>query len=206
MVASLRKAEELTGNPPGGGEHSGHTACDRLETARLLLRPFTPADLDDLYHITRDPDVMRHIGDGHPLTHAETGRNLSMIINTLHRRGFGRWALVLKETGALAGYCGLSMGSQEVGVELAYLLAKSEWGRGLATEAGAACLRYGFENLGLDKIAALTRPDNAKSRRVMERLNMKYLRDSNYHGYSCVWYSISRDDWRPDAPMYRVVR
>jgi len=206
MVASLRKAEELTGNPPGGAEHSGHFAGERLETARLLLRPFTPADLDDLYHITRDPDVMRHIGDGHPLTHAETGRNLALIINALHRRGFGRWALILKETGALAGYCGLSMGKQEVGIELAYLLAKSEWGKGLATEAGAACLRYGFESLGLDKIAALTRPDNTKSRRVMERLKMSFVEEGSYFGYSCVRYSLAREDWRPDASPYRVLR
>jgi RimJ/RimL family protein N-acetyltransferase len=206
MVASLLKAEERAEAPAGGGEQPGHTACDRLETARLLLRAFTPADLDALYRIVRDPEVMRYIGDGHPLTRAETGRNLATIISAFHRRGFGRWALVLKETGALAGYCGLSMGSQEVGVELAYLLAKSDWGRGLATEAGAACLRYGFEQLGLGSIAALTRPDNARSRRVMERLGMKYVRDSNYHGYSCVWYSISRDEWRPDGSMYRVTR
>ena len=206
MVASLRQTGQQTGNPTGDGEESGRLAGDRLETARLMLRAFTPADVDDLYRITRDPEVMRHIGDGHPLTRAETARNLATIISAFHRRGFGRWALVLKETGALAGYCGLSMGSQEVGVELAYLLAKSEWGRGLATEAGAACLRYGFEQLGLGAIAALTRPDNTRSRRVMERLNMKYVRDGDYHGYSCVWYSISRDEWRPDGSTYRVIR
>lgn len=206
MVASLRQAEELTGNPPDGGGQTGYSAGDRIETARLLLRPFKFDDLDDLYEITREPDVMRHIGDGHPLTRTETGKNLALIISALQRRGFGRLALVLKETGALVGYCGLSVGIQEVGVELAYLLAKSAWGKGLATEAGAACLRYGFENLGLDTIAALTRPDNAKSRRVMERLNMKYLRASHYHGYSCVWYSISRADWRPDRSLYRVIR
>jgi ribosomal-protein-alanine N-acetyltransferase len=206
MVASLRQAEERTGNQPGGGEQRGRAACDSLETARLLLRPFTPADVDELHQITRDPEVMRHIGDGHALTRAETGRNLAMIISAFERRGFGRWAVVPKETGALAGYCGLSMGNLEVGVELAYLLSRSEWGRGLATEAGAACLRYGFEQLGLGSIAALTRPDNVRSRRVMERLGMRYLRDGNYHGYSCVWYTIPRDEWRPDDSMYRVIR
>src|SRR5437868_9876909 len=196
MVASLRQA----------GEQPVHYVGDRLETSRLLLRACTPADLDGLYLMTRDPEVMCYIGDGHALTRAETERNLATIIGAFHRRGFGRWALVLKETGALAGYCGLSMGNQEVGVELAYLLAKSVWGRGLATEAGAACLRYGFEQLGLGAIAALTRPDNTKSRRVMERLNMKYVRDGDYHGYSCVWYSVSRDEWRPDNSIYRVIR
>jgi ribosomal-protein-alanine N-acetyltransferase len=196
MVASLRQDVEQPGRFPG----------DRVETSRLRLRAFTPADLDELHLITRDPEVMRYIGDGHPLTREETERNLSRIICAFRRRGFGRWALVRKETGALAGYCGLSRGSEEFGVELAYLLAKSEWGKGLATEAASAALRYGFERLGLGAIAALTRPENARSRRVMERLNMKYVRDGNYHGYSCVWYSVSRDEWRPDGSMYRVIR
>src|SRR5436309_3395286 len=112
MVASLRQTGGQTGSSTGGGEEeSGRLAGDRLETTRLMLRAFAPADVDDLYRITRDPEVMRHIGDGHPLTHAETARNLTAIISAFHRRGFGRWALVLKESGALAGYCGLSMGN-----------------------------------------------------------------------------------------------
>jgi RimJ/RimL family protein N-acetyltransferase len=183
-----------------------HYAGDRLETSRLLLRAFTPSDLDGLYLMTRDPEVMRYIGDGHALTRAETERNLALIIGAFHRRGFGRWALVGKETGALAGYCGLALGSEEVGVELAYLLAKSEWGKGLATEAASATLRYGFERLRLGSIAALTRPENIRSRRVMERLKMRYVRDGDYYGYSCVCYSVARDEWRPDGSMYRVTR
>jgi [ribosomal protein S5]-alanine N-acetyltransferase len=185
---------------------SGHSADDRLETPRLLLRCFAPTDLDGLHLITRDPEVMRFIGDGHTLSRAETGRNMAAIINAFQRRGFGRWALVVKETGALAGYCGFGLGSEEIGIELAYMLAQSEWGKGFATEAGAACLRYGFENLGLASIAALTRPENLKSRRVMERLKMKFVSDGSYHGYSCVRYSITREDWRPDGSHYRVIR
>ena len=196
MFASVRQAEEQPAHSAGVG----------LETSRLLLRAFTPEDLDALHLMTRDPEVMRYIGDGNTLTRAETERNLSMIIRSFRRRGFGRWALVRKETGALAGYCGLGLGSEEVGVELAYLLAKSEWGQGLATEAGAATLRYGFEELRLGAIAGLTRPENARSRRVLERLGMKYVRDGSYHGYSCVCYSISRGDWRPDGSPYRVIR
>jgi RimJ/RimL family protein N-acetyltransferase len=207
MVASLRQASERAGHVAGEGERaSGHSAADRLETARLLLRHFTPADLDELHPLTRDPEVMRHIGDGHTLSRAETGRNLSAIISAFERRGFGRWAVVLKETGVLAGYCGFGMGSEEVGVELAYLLGRFAWGMGYATEAGAACLRYCFENLGFASIAAITRPENFRSRRVMERLNMTFVEEGSYHGYSCVRYSLAREDWRPDPSYYRVIR
>ncbi|MDQ3918788.1 MAG: GNAT family N-acetyltransferase [Acidobacteriota bacterium] len=206
MVASLSRAGEQAGRFTGAGQTAGYGADDRLETARLLLRMFTPADLDGLHAIASDAEAMRFIGDGHPLSRAETGRNLAAIISAFQRRGFGRWALTLKESGALVGYCGFGLGSEEIGIELAYLLAKSEWGKGLATEAGAACLRYGFEQLGLDSIAALTRPENLKSRRVMERLKMRFVSDGSYHGYSCVRYSISRADWRPDGSHYRLIR
>jgi RimJ/RimL family protein N-acetyltransferase len=187
-------------------EQSRHLVTDGLETARLRLRMFHPDDLEELSAITRDPEVMRHIGAGSPLTREETEFNMTRIIETFRRRGFGRWAVVKKETGALAGYCGLSFGDEAVGMELAYLFARSEWGKGLATESASACLRYGFERLGLDSIAALTRPENMRSRRVMERLNMRYMRASHYYGYSCVCYLITRDEWRPDGSMYRVVR
>ncbi len=178
---------------------------DRLETARLRLRMFHPEDLDALSEITRDPEVMRFIGHGHPMTREETRANLESIVAAFRRRGFGRWALELKETGALVGYCGLSRGNEDAGVELAYMLARREWGRGLAQEAGRACLRYGFERLGFDAIAGLTFKDNLRSRRVLERLGMKYVRAARFHGFDCVWYSVSRRDWRDDGSHYRVI-
>jgi ribosomal-protein-alanine N-acetyltransferase len=187
-------------------KHEDHVAAEELETARLRLRMFRSEDLDELCAITRDPEAMRFIGDGHPLTRKETEANLSSIIRAFRRRGFGRWAVVKKDGGALVGYCGLSHGIAEVGVELAYLFSRAEWGRGLATEAAAATLRYGFERLRADSIAGLTRHENLRSRRVLERLNMRYLRPRHFYGYSCAWYAISRSDWRPDNSIYRVTR
>ncbi len=181
-------------------------AADGLETARLRLRVFTPADLDALCEITSDPEVMRYIGHGLPLSREETGANLVNLISAFRRRGFGRWALEKKAGGRVIGYCGLSSGLEEVGVELAYLLARSEWGTGLATEAGRACLRYGFERLGLESIAGITMLHNQRSRRVLERLGMKYLRAARFHGFDCVWYSIARRDWRDDGSFYRVIQ
>jgi ribosomal-protein-alanine N-acetyltransferase len=167
---------------------------------------FEPDDLDAMSEITRDPEVMRYIGHGHPLTREETHANLENIVAAFRRRGFGRWALVLKETGSLVGYCGLSNGNEEVGVELAYMLARGGWGQGLALEAGRACLRYGFERLGLQAVAGLTMHDNRRSRRVLERLGMSFVRDAHFYGFDCVQYSIARDDWHDDGSLYRVTR
>src|SRR5689334_8892270 len=95
-----------------------HTAQTRMETARLRLRPFTFEDLDGLWRIASDAEVMRFIGDGRPFTRDETLENLSRIIEVFERRGYGRWALEKKDSGELIGYCGLGNGVEEIGVEL----------------------------------------------------------------------------------------
>jgi RimJ/RimL family protein N-acetyltransferase len=178
--------------------------ADRVETSRLRFRMFRLEDLDAMCEITRDAEVMRYIGHGRTLTREETRDNLSRIVSAFQRRGFGRWALELKETGALLGYCGLSLGNEEVGVELAYMLSRGVWGRGLALEAGRASLRYGFERLGLGAIAGLTMQDNQRSRRVLERLGMSFVRDAHFYGFDCVHYAVAREDWRDDGSLYRV--
>ena len=176
-----------------------------VETARLRLRAFTHADLDGLSRIASDPEVMRHIGDGLPFTRDETLFNLNGIINAFERRGWGRWALEKKDGGGLIGYCGLANGNDDIGVEVVYLLAREEWGKGIAMEAASASLRYGFDSLGFDSIAAVTFPDNLRSRRVMERLGMSFERSAVYHGYKCVCYKLTREDWRPpEGAIYRV--
>lgn len=198
MVASLPQTDR---HARAGSAH------DEVETARLRLRAFDFGDADGLWRIASDPEVMRHIGDGHPLTLEETRRSLARIVSAFERRGYGRWAVERKDCGRLIGYCGLACGSEEIGVELVYLFARDQWGKGLASEAAAASLRYGFESLGLDSIAAVTRPDNWPSRRVMERLGMKFQRRTVYRGYSCVCYLLRREDWRPpEGAVYRLRR
>jgi RimJ/RimL family protein N-acetyltransferase len=179
---------------------------DELETSRLRLRPFALSDLDGLSRITADPEVMRYIADGDALTRDQTEVNLRSIIETFWRRGHGRWALVEKAGGRLIGYCGLAHPAESPGIELVYMLARHAWGRGLVNEAATACLRYGFEELNVDTVYALTMPGNVRSRRVLERLGMRFLRDDCYYGYDCVCYAITRDEWRPDSSVYLLRR
>ncbi len=176
-----------------------------LETARLRMRLFTPEDLDRMCEITSDPEVTRYIGYGNPLTREETRGNIEKIMEGFRRRGYGRWALERRDTNRLIGYCGLSSGNPEVGVELAYMLAREEWGKGFALEAGRAALRYGFEAVGVDSIAGLTLHGNRRSRAVLERLGMKFICEATYYDFACVHYAIARADWRPDGGHYRVV-
>jgi [ribosomal protein S5]-alanine N-acetyltransferase len=147
-----------------------------LETPRLRLRHLTMADLDDLAALYADPEVRRFYPEG-TLTRAETREELGHIL-TVHyaEHGFGLWATVLKETGALIGRCGLIPwvleGRREV--EVAYLLGRAHWGRGLATEAAQAILDYGFAALDAPRLICLIDRDNRASIRVAQKIGMTF--------------------------------
>lgn len=150
-----------------------------LETERLLLRHLTPNDLDNLFALYRDPEVRRYFPEG-TLTYDETRRELEWIINAYYvQYGFGLWATVHKETGRFIGRCGLLPWTIEgrSEVEVAYLLAKSYWGQGLATEAARAILGYGFEQLQMSRLICLIDPENAASKRVAEKIGMGFERE-----------------------------
>lgn len=182
-----------------------HTA-DELETSRLRLRLFTPEDASELSLITSDVEVMKFMGGGVPLSEDETRGHLVRIIEGHKNRGFGKWAVIHKELNKLIGYCGFAFGNPQIGVEIAYLLARPYWGQGLASEAAGACLRYGFEVLRLDSIGGVTLYGNNKSRRVLERLGMDYVSRAIYHGYDCVHYAIARSEFQPHPAAYFVQR
>jgi ribosomal-protein-alanine N-acetyltransferase len=80
-------------------------------------------------------------------------------------------------------------------VELGYTLSKDVWGKGLATEAALASVAFGFERLRLPRIVAIAHPPNRASRRVMEKVGMRFERQGPYQDVECVWYAIGRDDY-----------
>ena len=145
----------------------------RIETPPLLLRPFAPADLDELLRLYSDPEVMRFIGKG-VRSREETEAGLTRMAGQWPQLGFGMWALHEKETGKFVGRCGLQPLSDTGQVEVGYALHREFWGRGLTTEAATVALRFGFETIGLPRIVAIARAENVASRRVMEKLGMTY--------------------------------
>lgn len=147
-----------------------------IETERLLLRPFTPDDVDPLHAIWSDPAAARFGGPGwpRPETLVDTRRYLEPILAGQRERGYATWAVIERSSGRLIGDCGL-FPADGVGpeVELAYGLAPDVWRRGYATEAAAACLRAGLDELDLDRIVADVDPANAASVRVLEKVGFE---------------------------------
>jgi len=162
-----------------------------IETARLYLRQFTPDDLDDLYRIYSDSEVMKYIGKG-VRTRAATETALYGMLEHWQQHNFGMWAAVHKIDNKFIGRCGLCFLDKTPEVELGYTLDKLYWNRGLATEASLASLQYGFEVLKLERIVAIARPENTASQRVMQKVGMKYEKNDRYYESDVVYYSISR--------------
>lgn len=168
-----------------------------LETKRLLLRPFVLGDLDD-YHrqLLGDVDVTTTLRVGKPLSQAETEAVLNRRIAHWEKHGFGLWAVIHKQDAQLVGQCGFQFLDNTPEVELTYAIAKAYWNQGLTTEAVEAVLRYGFEELRLDRIAAVTTPTNFASQRVMTKVGMKYEKNVHYYdGREVVYYALSRQQF-----------
>ena len=187
-----------------------------LETDRLTLRPFAPIDLDRLADILADPDVMRYMPGGQPMSRERAERNLDFILKHWEQHGYGWWAVVLNPStgsghrpstgsghrpstgsgrcadGVLIGWCGLAYVDELSETEVAYLLDKPYWGQGFATEAAGASLRYAFEELALDRVIALADVENIGSQRVMQKNGMVHEKDLHLWGLDLAYYAITR--------------
>lgn len=172
----------------------------QIETARLQLRQFVIDDLDRLSRIYRNPEVMRYVGKG-TRTREETQSAIVSLIKH-YQHDFGIWAVVYKDDSQLIGLCGLCFLDNTSEVELGYLLDKPYWGKGLATEGSHASLRYGFEVVKLERIVAIAKPENLASRRVMEKVGMKYEKNAYFYGYDVVYYALSREAYQPPDTPY----
>lgn len=150
-------------------------AVCRLETARLVLRQWSPADADELAMVFAEPEVWRY-PFRRGLSFAESQQFLDRQLDHWATHGFGSWAAEIKADGRLIGYIGLSTPSwlPQVlpAVEVGWRLHPQFWGKGLATEGGRASLQYGFEVVRLDRIISIFDPENVASGRVMEKIGM----------------------------------
>jgi RimJ/RimL family protein N-acetyltransferase len=151
------------------------TELIEIETARLRLRQWQAADREPFAALNADARVMEFFPS--PLTRRDSDALADRCQSLIAERGWGVWAVELKNPRTFIGFAGLHVPSAELPfapcVEIAWRLAFQHWGHGLATEAAAQAVRIGFEVLGLREIVSFTVPDNRRSRAVMERLGMR---------------------------------
>ena len=150
----------------------------KIETDRLIITSIGEADLEPLAALWADPEVTYYVGGR---------RNYEEVLKTLRedaqlnpQPAFDLWPVIEKQTGQIIGHCGILEkdidGKSQY--EIVYVLAKSAWGKGFATEVANSLKDYVFNHLGLKRITALIDPDNLKSEIVATKIGLRYEKDT----------------------------
>jgi len=166
-----------------------------IETERLILRKVIPDDAEDIFLLHSDPEVQKYTGEAAVRTIAEVKEGMKTHnFKDYETYGFGRLAAVLKQTDQFIGWAGLKYLPQFDQVDLGYRLKQEFWGKGYATEASLAIIEYGFNTLELERIIAISMPENIASIRVMEKIGMKYYKHAPYEEGEddALWYEIKK--------------
>jgi len=164
-----------------------------LQTLRLELREFVPADVDDLYRLDSDPRVVKYLG-GEPLSREEVEANLRRIrIGYRANYGLGIWRAARRDSGAFIGWFCLKYMPKSTDVEVGYRLVPEAWGQGFATEGAQALVAYGFDDLGLYKIVGVTHRDNRASQRVLVKAGLNSRGWSRYYARRVRLFVAERD-------------
>ena len=149
-----------------------------IETHRLFLRQFIYGDASELFSLNNDPDVVKYTGDKPFKDLTEAEHFLSNYkynpIPSSPEIPVGRWAMIRKTDNQFIGWCGLKHLESLNETDLGFRLHKKYWGLGYATEAGIACLNFGFRNLKITEIVGRAMKENTASIRVLEKCGMKY--------------------------------
>jgi RimJ/RimL family protein N-acetyltransferase len=178
-----------------------------LETERLVLRRLTEADVDKLFHLDGDPQVMRFLNGGKPTPRDQIQNEILPQFLGYYERydGYGIWAAIEKVTGEFLGWFSFRPpeGGSPGEAELGFRLRTSAWGKGYATEGSRALIHKGFAELGVQRVIATTMTVNRASRRVMEKTGLTLVRtfhttwpeviEGSEHGD--VEYALGKDDW-----------
>jgi RimJ/RimL family protein N-acetyltransferase len=162
-----------------------------IETDRLRLRPLTTADLDEVVRLHAAPEVVRTMG-----TFAREAALARLERNEQEwdERGHGLVAIIDRASGRFLGRSGLKYWPQFGETEVGWVLRPDAWGHGFATEAGQACLDWGFRTLEVPYLTAMIVPDNYRSIAVAKRLGMEPLRSDSLMELPVVVYAIGRPD------------
>jgi RimJ/RimL family protein N-acetyltransferase len=178
-----------------------------LETPRLALRQFTEDDVENLFHLNRDPEVMRYLTGGRPTPREEIRDQIIPFHLAVYDRldRLGTWAAESAATGEFLGWFHFrpGHGTDITSIDLGYRLRRSVWNKGYATEGSRALIDMGFTDLGVERVFAHTMTVNIASRRVLEKCGLALVRTTPYEGadviegggHGEVEYALTKPEW-----------
>ncbi|MBU7555230.1 GNAT family N-acetyltransferase [Pediococcus ethanolidurans] len=171
---------------------------NHLETQRLLLRPVTVEDVEDMYEYASDPETVKYIY----ARHKNLDDTRTQILNYFVKDPEGKWGIELKSSHKLIGSIDFRLDAKDLKAEIGYAIGRNYWGNGFAPEAAKRLLKMGFNDLGLKRIDALHCSENLKSGRVMQKIGMQkeglLKNNTQLKGRTVddILYAITDDQWQ----------
>lgn len=167
-------------------------------TERLMLRQLNEEDVDNIFLLDSNPDVMKYVGVSPITEREESAKMLENIINQYEKNGTGRLAVIEKETNRFIGWSGIKLLTEEVNgfknvYELGYRFLPEFWGKGYATESALASLDLGFNQLNADKIYAYADVENQSSNHILTKLGFENKGTFLDKGDNCFWYELEKN-------------
>jgi RimJ/RimL family protein N-acetyltransferase len=165
-----------------------------FNTERLVMRRWRDSDIPVLLAVYGDEDAMRWVGEGRAVTHEECVKWLEITRTNYEKRGYGMFAAEERTSARVLGFCGIVHPGGQPEPEVKYAFLRSQWGRGLATEALSGLIAYGASTHRLTSIIATTAPANVASHRVLLKAGMRRgaLRDNDDGSQTQLFH------WRPE--------
>jgi [ribosomal protein S5]-alanine N-acetyltransferase len=217
LARAMRRAPSALGRPSNALIGRAVPRIPSFATDRLILRPPSPGDLEDSVALGADPEVMRYLGNGQPQTREQAAAWLEAVLSDA-RHGFavpqpvatpGWLVIVERMTNSFVGLAALqslapihaaAAGPQlcppgQAPVEVGYRLARPFWGKGYATEAGGALVRYGFETLRLPAICGIAEVRNVGSNRVLAKVGCTLRGMYDFKGRSINFHSVMAGEY-----------
>ncbi len=166
--------------------------CD-VQTPRLLLRIPEASDAQPLLDIHEHPEVIKYVVSG-PTRRGISGawNSVATMIGHWHLRGYGQWTVVEKSTGEVVGRVGLWNPEGWPGIELGWVIRRSRWGNGFATEAARASLDWTWMHSSVDHVISIISTDNLASVRVARKIGESFERSESINGGQVAVYGIRR--------------
>jgi RimJ/RimL family protein N-acetyltransferase len=171
MIGREGAESEAKPNPAGGTTHAV------IETERLLLRRLDEGDAAFILDLLNQPSFLENIGDRGVRTLEDARAYIrDGAVASYARHGFGLYAVVVKESGALAGICGLVKRDGLDDVDLGFAFLPQHWSKGFGVESAAAAKRHAARDVGLKRLVAITSLSNVRSIAVLEKIGFTFER------------------------------
>lgn len=171
-----------------------------FETQRLILRELNISDAEQFFKLNASPEVLKYTGD-QPFESLADAKSFLTNYSEYKTNGYGRWAVISKESNAFLGWCGLKLNEESL-IDLGFRFFQKEWGKGYATESARASLELGFNHFNADEIIGRAAIDNQASVRVLKKLGMKFWKNDSCKGIeNAVYYKMNKTQYNGEEEI-----